>query len=174
MGIWMDRKFRDELHARDHWECVLCGLRLGRGEGEAVPVLGKRQAIQGEGLYGKASLFEKNHQPENLMTLCLPCQKKNTSRLAAERAHGWKRIRVDGRTFQRILTAAVARNMDLETYITQVMDENRTPGISGITGLLFDSQGEIHTLNDQAGWILDQKPRSAPMNGPDQLTNSSE
>ena len=160
MAIWMDRKFRDDIHKRDNWRCRMCGLGLGREATDAVPVLGKIKAIAGEGLYGKARTFEINHQPENLMTLCLPCQKKNTARLSAERIHGIKRLKVDGRTYERILKESVKRGFDLEKMLIVWMDTLAVPGLSGITGDIYLADGTRRGKDEvRKPWTLEQKPR---------------
>lgn len=161
MAIWMDKAFRDAIHKRDNWACRVCGLPVGRGSDDAVPVLGKIKAIPGEGIYGKARLFEANHQPENLMTLCIPCQKKNTSRLAAERVHGNRKMPLDGRTYERLLNEAVRRNVDVETCLIMMMDKECLPGVSGITGAFYLKDGTIRPVGEghASGWRLNQKPR---------------
>lgn len=128
MGIWMDYKFRDALHKRDGWRCRDCGRSLGRGPDDALPVLGKIKAVRGEGGYGKARLFDLNHQPENLKTLCIPCGKLNTSRLAAERAGSIRRIRMTGITHTRLLNESITRGVDIETLLIQFMDQLGVPG----------------------------------------------
>jgi len=167
MGIWMDGKFRDKIHERDHWKCRMCGLKVGRGAEDASPVLGKLKALPGEGIYGKAKVFEINHQPENLMTLCLICQKKNTARLSSERVHGTRKMAMDGRTFERILNEALKRGLDVETCIVQWMDELSIPGESGITGIVYDKEGKIKDPAIKGpAWVLKQKERPAVDRGP--------
>jgi hypothetical protein len=170
MAVWMDGKFRDAIHKRDGWKCRICERDLGRGPHDALPVLGKVANLPGEGLWGKARTFDINHQPENLMTLCLPCQKKNTSRLIADRHHGVKRLRMDGRTHDRIVNEAIRRGVDVEAVLVQMLDDLKIPGESGITRSVYLPDGTIKPGTPGGGerkaWVLEQKPRPTADRGP--------
>lgn len=122
MGVWMDRAFRDSLHERDGWKCRDCGRAVGRGPDDAPPTLGKIKAFQGEGMYGKARKFELNHQPDNLRTLCIPCNKMNISRLAWERAGNWKRVTLRGSTWDLLTKLAIKRDrVNMECFILEMI-----------------------------------------------------